>query len=96
VKQYARSSSLVHERKDDSLDDFSHNPGRAAYMKGHSLDWPTTLEEVIHSRLQSFIDVPYRKAFIETNRSSAASDIRVLLCHNFDCMPYSAELQHEK
>ena len=97
VKHYARSSSLVHERKDDRLDDFSHNnPGREAYRKGHSLDWPKALEEVIHSRIQSFINVPYRKAFIETNRNSAAADISVLLRHYFDRIPYSAELQHEK
>jgi hypothetical protein len=68
---------LVHQSKDNRLDDFNREPGHAAYMMGKDLDWPTILVEIDNSLVQSAIKVPDCRFFIPNNSNNATSDIVV-------------------
>ena len=54
---------LVHQGIDDWLDDFEKNWGHAAYVRGNSLDWLTSLVKANNLIMQSWIIVPYYDVF---------------------------------
>lgn len=87
---------LVHQRKDDGLDEFDSDPGWAAYMSSNSFDWPTALVKVGHSLIQSVIIVPYREVLAPTNHYNTTSDVVIFLRSYLDDIPKSAELQYQK